>query len=107
MHLSARLPKVEPLHIEPPTQCPLRDPKNPKKKCNGTHFKEHQWDCRKPVRDTAIPSHCTSLSLLEMQPNVSRLSDGSLTRPAIGYPERLECLALCLGLQLSRRRRSP
>jgi hypothetical protein len=42
MHLSVRLPKVEPLHIEPPTHCPLPDPKNPKKKCNGTNFKEHQ-----------------------------------------------------------------
>ena len=52
MHLSVRLPKVEPLHIEPPIRCPLRDPKNPKKKCNGTHFKEHQWNCWKPVRDT-------------------------------------------------------
>ena len=52
MHLSVHLPKVEPLHIEPPTQCPLRDPENPKKKCNGTHFKEHQRNCRKPLRDT-------------------------------------------------------
>jgi transposase-like protein len=52
MHLSVRLPKVEPLHIELPTHCPFRDPKNSKKKCNGTLFKEHQWHCRKPVRDT-------------------------------------------------------
>jgi transposase-like protein len=52
MHLNMRLPKVEPLHIELPTRCPLRDPKNRKKKCNGTHFKEHQWHCDKPVRDT-------------------------------------------------------
>jgi len=52
MHLSVGLPKVEPLQIEPPTHCPLRDPKNPKKKCSGTHFKEHQWNCRKPIRDT-------------------------------------------------------
>jgi transposase-like protein len=51
MHLSVRLPRVEPLHIEPPTRCPLRDPKS-KKKCTGTHFKEHQWHCPKPVRDT-------------------------------------------------------
>lgn len=52
MHLSVRLPKVEPLHIELPTQCPRRDPKNPKKKCHGTHFKLHQQTCRKPLRDT-------------------------------------------------------
>ncbi len=52
MHLRVRLPKVEPSHIEPPTHCPLRDPKDSKKKCNGTHFKEHQWSCHKPLRDT-------------------------------------------------------
>jgi transposase-like protein len=52
MHLSVRLPKVEPLHIEPPTRCPLPNPKNPKHKCSGTRFKEHEWNCQKPVRDT-------------------------------------------------------
>ncbi len=52
MHLSVRLPKVEPAHIEPPTRCPFHDAKNRKKKCIGTHFKEHQLHCRKPVRDT-------------------------------------------------------
>ncbi len=52
MHLSVRLPKVEPLHVEPPTRCPLHDPYRPQKKCNGTHFKTHQLHCRKPVRDT-------------------------------------------------------
>jgi len=52
MHLSVRLPKVEPAHIEPPTRCPLRDPRNPKKKCDGTHFKEHRANCCKPLRDT-------------------------------------------------------
>ncbi len=51
MHLSVRLPKVEPVHIEPPTRCPLHDPRHPKKKCNGRHFKEHQVNCRKPLRD--------------------------------------------------------
>lgn len=52
MHLNVRLPKVEPSRIEPPTRCPLPDPKNPKKKCSGTQFKEHQLNCDKPVRDT-------------------------------------------------------
>jgi len=52
MRLSVRLPKVEPLHIALPTRCPWRDPKNLKKKCNGTHFKEHQRNCQKPLRDT-------------------------------------------------------
>ena len=52
MHLSVRLPKVEPLHIEPPTQCPLPHPKHPKRNCSGTQFKEHEWNCQKPVRDT-------------------------------------------------------
>lgn len=52
MHLSVRLPKVEPLNIEPPTRCPLPNPNNPQRKCSGTHFKEHEWNCGKPVRDT-------------------------------------------------------
>jgi transposase-like protein len=52
MHLNVRLPKIEPWHIESPTRCPLRDPRNSKKKCNGTYFKEHQVNCRKPMRDT-------------------------------------------------------
>ena len=52
MHLNVRLPKVEPLTIHPPTRCPLPNPNSPKKKCPGTHFKEHQWNCRKPLRDT-------------------------------------------------------
>ncbi len=52
MHLNVRLPKVEPSDIHAPTHCPLPDPQHPKKKCSGTRFKEHQWNCRKPVRDT-------------------------------------------------------
>jgi hypothetical protein len=52
MHLQVRLPKVEPAHIEPPSQCPFRDRKNRKKPCAGTHFKAHQWNCRKPLRNT-------------------------------------------------------
>jgi transposase-like protein len=55
MHLNVRLPKVEPLHIELPTRCPLPAPNHPKKRCNGTHFKEHQWNCDKPIRDTHHP----------------------------------------------------
>jgi hypothetical protein len=52
MHLTVRLPKVEPQTILPPTRCPLPDPKNPKKKCHGTHFKEHQFTRHKPLRDS-------------------------------------------------------
>ncbi len=33
-------------------RCPLLEPKNQKKRCGGTHFKEHQSHCQKPVRDT-------------------------------------------------------
>lgn len=51
MRLNVRLPKVEPLQIQPPTHCPLPDRKHPKKKCGGTRFKVHQWNCRKPLRD--------------------------------------------------------
>jgi transposase-like protein len=52
MHLSVRLPKVQPQEFPVPTGCPLPDPKHPKHKCPGTHFKAHQWNCPKPVRDT-------------------------------------------------------
>lgn len=52
MHLNVRLPKVEPLEIRPPVRCPLPVPQHPKEKCSGTHFKAHQWNCRKPLRDT-------------------------------------------------------
>jgi transposase-like protein len=51
MRASVRLSKVEPLQIQPPTHCPLPDPKHLKRKCSGTHFKEHQLVCRKPLRD--------------------------------------------------------
>lgn len=52
MHLSVCLPKVEPLYIEPPAQCPLPELKNPQRQCSGTQFIEHEWNCQKPVRDT-------------------------------------------------------
>jgi hypothetical protein len=49
MHLSVRLPKVEPSAIPIPTRCPLR---RGKKQCSGLHFKLHVVVCRKPLRDT-------------------------------------------------------
>jgi hypothetical protein len=52
MHLSVRLPKVEPSQMELPTRRPLSHLKDPKRKCGGTHFKAHQQYCRKSVRDT-------------------------------------------------------
>jgi transposase-like protein len=55
MHLNLHLPKVEPLDVHPPTHCPLRDRRHPKKNCSGTHFKPHQLHCRKPLRDTKHP----------------------------------------------------
>jgi hypothetical protein len=50
MHISARLPKLEPTAIESPTRCPCKHPKT-RRRCTGTHFKMHQARCRKPVRD--------------------------------------------------------
>lgn len=50
MHLSVRLPKLDPSAIPPPTRCPLKHPKT-KRRCTGTRFKLHQVHCRKPVRD--------------------------------------------------------
>ncbi len=55
MRASVRLSKVNPVQIQPPTHCPLPDPKHPKQKCSGTHFKEHQLICRKPLRDMHYP----------------------------------------------------
>jgi len=52
MRLSLHLPKVEPQTFQEPTRCPLPDPKHPQKRCGGTRFKAHQWNCRKPLRDT-------------------------------------------------------
>ena len=52
MHLNLRLPEVESFHIEPPTRSPLRDPKNPTKNYDGTHFKEHHPQYRRLIRDT-------------------------------------------------------
>lgn len=50
MHLSVRIPKLDPSAIQPPTRCPLKHPKT-KRRCTGTQFKLHQAHCHKPVRD--------------------------------------------------------
>lgn len=50
MHISVRLPKLEPTAMQPPTRCPLRHLKT-HRRCTGMHFKLHQIHCRKPVRD--------------------------------------------------------
>ena len=52
MHLNVRLPAVQPEAIQPRTQCPYRDRRGRKRACPGTHFKLHQVNCRKPLRDT-------------------------------------------------------
>jgi len=54
MHLSMRLPKVEPDSIQVPVTCPLRVGKR-KRPCGGQHFKLHQIGCDKPLRDLR---HC-------------------------------------------------
>jgi len=51
MHLSVRLPKVEPDSIQPPTTCPLLVGKRKLRPCSGRHFKLHQVACDKPLRD--------------------------------------------------------
>lgn len=50
MHLSLRLPHVQPNVIRPPTHCPLR--RRNGQSCSGRHFTLHQVVCRKAVRDT-------------------------------------------------------
>lgn len=51
MHLSVRLPKVEPDSSEAPTNCPLWVGKRQQRRCTGRHFKLHQGACDKPLRD--------------------------------------------------------
>src|SRR5437867_13274484 len=50
MHISVRLPKLDPHATQPPTHCPLRLPKT-KRQCTGTCFKVHQAHCHKSIRD--------------------------------------------------------
>jgi transposase-like protein len=50
MHLSVRLPKLDPQVIPPPTRCPLKQ-RHTKRRCSGTHFKLHQVHVAKPLRD--------------------------------------------------------
>ena len=45
MRLKVRIPRVDPEVIRVPDQCPYQD-------CDGQHFKSHQYDCDKPLRDT-------------------------------------------------------
>ena len=52
MHLTIRLPKVQPTEIRPPTHCPLRASGKSKRTCSGNRFKLHQVVCRKLLRDT-------------------------------------------------------
>ena len=51
MHLSVRLPKVEPDQIQPPVTCPLWVGKRKQRPCSGRHFALHQVQCDKPLRD--------------------------------------------------------
>jgi transposase-like protein len=55
MHLSVRLPKVEPDAIPAPTTCPLMVGKRKRRRCSGQHFKLHQVACDKPLRDLRHP----------------------------------------------------
>lgn len=50
MHISVRIPKLDPNTIPAPTRCPWKHPQT-KRQCTGTHFKLHQANCRKSVRD--------------------------------------------------------
>jgi transposase-like protein len=51
MHLSVRLPQVVPDSIQTPVTCPWRVGKRPSRPCSGRHFKLHQVQCDKPLRD--------------------------------------------------------
>jgi transposase-like protein len=45
MRLKVRIPRVSPEVMQVPDQCPYQD-------CDGQHFKPHEYDCDKPLRDT-------------------------------------------------------
>ena len=47
MRVRARIPAVDPAVMQPPAVCPYEN-------CQGRYFKNHQWQCAKPVRDTRI-----------------------------------------------------
>jgi transposase-like protein len=51
MHLSVRLPKVEPNSIPSPVTCPCWVGKRKSRPCGGRHFKLHQVACDKALRD--------------------------------------------------------
>ena len=51
MHLSVRLPQIEPESIQPPATCPVQVGKRKQRRCGGQHFKLHQVACDKPLRD--------------------------------------------------------
>ena len=51
MHLSVRLPKVEPDSIQAPVTCPFWVGKRKQRPCSGQHFKLHQVACDKALRD--------------------------------------------------------
>jgi len=52
MHLSVRLPAVECEIIVLPNTCPYAERRHRNQPCRGTHFKLHQSNCQKPLRDT-------------------------------------------------------
>lgn len=54
MHITVRLPTLDPNAVQAPTRCPLRSPVT-HRPCSGTRFKRHQASCRKPVRDLRHP----------------------------------------------------
>lgn len=50
MHISVRIPQIDPSAVQPPTRCPFRHSKT-HRRCTGTQFKLHQVTCQKAVRD--------------------------------------------------------
>ena len=82
MHLSVRLPKVEPDSIQPPTTCPLLVVKRKLRPCSGRHFKLHQVACDKALRD-----------LRHSQVQAQRYPGKLDERPLSGVPAYLPCLS--------------
>jgi transposase-like protein len=98
MHLSVRLPKLDPTSIQPPTSCPLKN-RTTRRRCIGKHFKLHQVHAVKPLRDlkhTQVP--CQRYRCLKCQ-RTFRVYPQGISRDQFSAPlKALTVLLYVLGL---------
>jgi transposase-like protein len=98
MHLSARLPKLDPTLLPPPTHCPLKNPKT-RRRCTGTHFKFHQVHAVKPLRDLKHPQvRCQRYRCLKCQRTFRVYPQGVSRNQLSATLQALTVLLYVLGL---------